>query len=439
MKRRESARLVDVGGYGMRLLFSARVRQVVGALVVGSLVFLVGCLTPTDRWLVENLTPEEKAALLVDRSLAAYQSMVDSDRLEGLASVRATLDLALVTHPGDPRATEAQRKLNAFVEKRQSEARARVQTLVAKPALTDREKFTLVVLVRQLEQLAVPGVEIAALTSQAAPIRAEVIQTLLSDLATAERAPTQGPNAVKSIKAVASVIQDLSAVDPQLPEVQAARARLETRVDAVTKADFDLAAQSLRSRDYPATLKTLGRIDQAFDAAGVPSVSQVVELRYQTQYAWAQALFTAKSYAEASSRVADALSLRATPEAAALREKISQAAAFRDWDAEYDALDKQIEGLVRSGDLQTAWNLVITGAARLKKDATKARIEARRKAVLDAVHALYETGVKAYNEEDYATAKAAFDTVAAIEPGWKLTKSYQDKARAKAQFLGGNP
>lgn len=407
--------------------------------LVGGLVVLGGCLTQTDRWLVENLSPAEKAALLVDRSLQAYQALVDSESLGGVASVRATLDLALKTDPGNPRATEALNKLDAFVQRRQSEARARVQALVTKPSLTDREKFTLVVLVRQLEQLAVPGVDLAPLTSQAAPIRVEVIQTLLKNLVAAEAAPSSGPNAIKSIKAIASVIHDLGAVDPPNPQLRAAAQRLEVRVNTLTSADLESANKTLQARDYPATVRTLDRIEQTFDAAGSLPPSQFTDLRYQTLYAWAQSLFNAKAYAEASSRVNDALALRATPEAAALREKISQAAAFRDWDAEYDSLDRQIDALVRSGDLPTAWNLVITGAARLKKDATKTRIEARKKAVLDAVHSLYEAGVKAYNDEDYAAAKAAFDTVAAIDPGWKLTKSYQDKARAKVQFLGGNP
>lgn len=407
--------------------------------LVGSLAVVVGCLTPTDRWLVENLSPEEKAALLVDRSLMVYQTLVDSDRLEGLPGVRTTLELALKTHPGDPRATEALKRLNAFVEKRQAEARSRVQALVAKPTLTEKEKFTLVVLVRQLEQLAAPGVELAPLTAQAAPIRAEVIQTLLARLAAVEAASVSGATSVKAIRDINAVIQDLGAVDPEHPEVRASRQRLEARVAALVDTDIGLATKSLQARDYPATMRTLGRIDQTLDAAGSTSTSQVADLRYKTLYGWAESLFAAKAYAEASSRINDALALRATPEAAALREKISQAAAFRDWDAEYEALDKQIDALVRAGDLQTAWNLVIAGAARLKKDATKARIEARRKAVLEAVHGLYETGVRAYNEEDYTTAKAAFDTVAAIDPGWKLTKSYQDKARAKVQFLGGKP
>lgn len=412
-------------------------RLLLRTVLVGSLVVLVGCLTPTDRWLVENLSPEEKAALLVDRSLAAFQVLVDTENLEGLATVRTTLDLALKAHPGDLKATEALRKVNSFVEKKQAETRTRVETLIAKPRLTDREKFTLVALVRQLEQLAVPGVDLSGLTAQAAPIRAEVIQTLLTNLAAAEAAP--GTNAIKAVKAISAVLQDLGAVDPRHPEFLASRQRLDARVNALVDADLVLATKSLQSRDYSGTLRTLGRIEQTLEASGTPAPPQVSDLRYRTLYAWADSLFATKAYAEASSRINDALALRASPEAAALREKISQAAAFRDWDAEYDALDRQIDNLVRTGDLQTAWNLVITGAARLKKDATKARIEARKKGVLDAVHTLYETGVRAYNEEDYATAKAAFDTVAAIDPGWKLTKSYQDKARAKAQFLGGNP
>lgn len=411
-------------------------------LAVAILLVLTACVTPADRWIADHLSAREKAALLVDKGLAAYDRMVEADDFTAAPGIKATLQLALETDPLEPRAPDALKRVDAFLTRRQNETKAEVKTLVGKSSLTDREKYQLVVLVRQLEALSVPGVDLSQLVKQTATIRAEVLKKSVQNLADAEKAlgKAQGePAAGKALAAISQAIGALRAVAPLSNEAESAARRLTGELDVRAKADLSKARGARQAKDYSAATKALDHIEKTLVPPGYRPGPEVADLKYQVSFEWARTLFEARKHGEAASRVGDALEVRVTAEALDLREKINQAASFRDWDAEYEGVDRQLADLVQAGDLKTAWNLVNSTLPKLKKDATKTRLATRQKQIVDGAHELYEEAVRAYSEEDYGEALAGFDTVAAIDPRWKLTKAYLDKARAKTQVLGGVP
>lgn len=399
----------------------------------------LSCQTAPDRWLTDHLTPAEKADLLNDRAEAALARLTESGDVGQADRARQLFVLAKAADPSGTRAAEGLKKLDAAVAGKQAESQAAVRTLTAKAVLSDKEKYTLTLLVRRLELLNAPGVDLAKLKTQTAPIRDEVLRTTKAALAAAEKAVTDAKTdaaLVKAVGAEASAADALKAVEP--PPGESAKAVDRLAVFLAKKSRDGVAAAEVQRKlgDFASANRLLDQLRALYRAAGLTPAADLEDASYRTDFLWAKKLFDEKKYGEAASRDSDALDHRSTPEALELRDRIAQAAAARDWDAEYEGLDRQIDGLIRGGDLRTAWNLVQTAGPRLKKDETKTRLTARRRQILDGSHDLYDTAVAAYNDEDYAEAQGRLEVVSAIDPTWKLTRSYLDKAKAKLALLG---
>jgi hypothetical protein len=409
-----------------------------------ALTTFAGCMTPAEKWISENLTTREKSDLLVDRGNILFAQMLDADSLEDITRVRAVFQTAKTTDAGNPRPTEALKKLETFVTKRQTDAQAKVKSLTAKSTatLSDKEKYDLVVVFQQLQILAPPNFDLSKLSDQVLPIRAEVIKRSTQTIADYEKAlngTKSDAAAGKMISAIHDSVVSLQVIDPANAQAKAANERLAKFLVDRNQADVTAASKAYAAKDYAGAAKLLVKVEQALAGVGSDNTAEVDALLYKVYFDWSKDLFTAKKYGEASSRVQDALGVNATSEASDLRDKISKAATAKDYDAEYDSVDKQLDALVTSGDLKTAWNLASATGPQLKKDDTKAKLASRKKQILDAAHALYDSAVVSYNEEDYREAKLGFDVVVAIDPAWQLVKSYQDKAKAKLQALGGKP
>lgn len=397
------------------------------------------CLTPADQWLSKNLSPREKGDLLADRADASLARLTQTGDLTLVANLKSLYGLVQTADPAGTRGTEGLAKLNAYLDQRRTEGQTAVKVLATKASLSDKEKYTLVVLVRQLELLAAPGVDLQKLRDQTAPIRAEVLKTTAASLVNAEKAlgAVKSDDALpRAVGGVAAAIDAQQAVDPGADAAGQAATRLKAFLAKRLSTDLAKASAQTKAQDWAGAVRTLDAARAIQDAGRQPDQPALDEVAYTAQLAWARQLFEAKKFAEAALRVSAALNLKAAPEALELREKINQAASARDWDAEYDATDKQIDAMIKAGDLRSAWNLVLAATPRLKKDEPKARLANRRKQVTDAAHDLYEKAVNSYNDEDYAEARSSLETVATIDPAWKLTRAYLDKARSKLQVLG---
>lgn len=399
----------------------------------------VSCQTPADRWISEHYTAEEKAGLLVEKAQRTFEAMVDRDDLSDLPVLRAALQLAQETAPGNTKVRQASQQLELYVTQKRTDSQATVRTLTAKPSLTDKEKYRLVVLLRQLEQLSAAGLDLSKLNAQTAGIRAEVVKKTAETLVVAEKAVLAARTDTETIRSVASTaaaIEALRQVQGPTPEVNKAVERLAAYVVSTEKTGLELVAKAVKLQDYSSASKALAQVTKLYAAAAIEPGPALDGWSYRIALEWARVLFNAKKYAEASSRISDALAVQSTAEALDLRDKITQAATFRDWDGAYDDLDRQIEALIRGGDWKTAWNSVVTTTQRLTKEENKTRIAARRKQILDGVHELYDRSVAAYNEEDFPEAKTGFETVVAVDPSWKLSRAYLEKVKGKLQALG---
>jgi len=402
-------------------------------------VLLASCQTAPDRWLTDHLTPSEKADLLADRAEAALERLTETGDFGQADRARQLFVLARTADPAGTRASEGLKKLDAAVAGKQAESQAAVRSLTAKAVLTDKEKYTLAVLVRRLELLNAPGVDLSKLRSQTAAVRDEVLKATRATLAAAEKALAAAktdPALVKAVGAAATAAEALRAVEPAPGEAAKAVDRLGAFLAGKSREGVAAAETQRRQGDFAAADRALDQLRALYRAAGLTLTPDLEEAAYRTDYLWAKKLFDDRKYGEAASRIADALDHRSTAEALELRDRIAQAAAVRDWDAEYDTLDRQIDTLIRGGDLKTAWNLVQSAGPRLKKDEPKSRLAARRRQVLEEAHELYDAAVAAYNEEDYAEAQGRLETVAAVDPTWKLTRSYLDKVKSKLLLLG---
>ncbi|MEI8094688.1 MAG: hypothetical protein WCG80_10775 [Spirochaetales bacterium] len=422
-----------------------------GSVLAALILFgLVGCqtppvqLSPSEQWIKDNLSVREKSDVLVDKGTALYAQMLDEDSLKYIAKIKTILETALKADPANQRASEALKTLDTFVTKRQTDAQNKVKVLTAKSAatLSEKEKYDLVVVFQQLQLLAPPNFDLKKLNDQVTPIRTEVVKTKsanIQDYETKLQNPKFESSAGKMVSLMHDEIVSLQVVDPTNAGAKAATDWLDKFLVARNQTDLEAAKKAYAAKDYSTAAKTAGRVEQSLAGIGSDNTGEVDALLYKVYFDWAKDLLTAKKYGEATSRVGEALNLNSTAEALDLRDKIAKASLTRDYDAEYDSIDKQLASLIAAGDLKTAWNLANSTGNQLKKEDTKTKLSGRKKQILDATHALYDAAVASYGDEDYREAKLGFDVVVAIDPAWQLVKSYQDKAKAKLQALGGKP
>ena len=412
------------------------------SLVVVLLATLAGCLSPTDKWLTQNLTASEKSAIIASRGLVLYEKLLAEKDYTLVAQIRAYYATALVADAANSKTLEAIDALDAWLTKRQSDAKQTAATLTAKKpeTLTEKDKIELVLVFRELKGLAPPDFDLLALEARVAPLEVEVLalftKRIESDekaLAAAKTESAKTPLFVSLKNSVAA----LQKLDPKNPDVASAEARLAASLNAHLAISVGDTRKALGAKNFAEAVKALIVADKTLAAVSLDPPEDVQKLRYQIYFDWAKNLFDTKKYSEATSRINSALAVQSTDEALDLKVKIARAATTRDFDAEYAAIDKQIDGLIKSGDFNAAWSMVGTTLPQLKKEDTKAQATARRKQILEGVRSLYEKAVKSYNEEDYAEAKLGLDIVVAVDPGYLLAKSYHEKAKAKIQALGG--
>lgn len=410
--------------------------------VAALLAALSGCLSPSDKWLTQNLSPSEKAGLITARGQSLYETLLEKDDLSLIPSVRSVYATALLADPGNEKTLEAQKTLDTWVTKRQTDAKGKAASLTAKKPelLTEKEKYDLVVVFRQLKVLAPPDFNLVELETKVAPLEAEVIAYSTKRILTYEQSLAVAKSEASIAVILSSIKNSIAAlvlIDPKNPEAAAAEKRLSLSIEEHLSSNLADAKKALTAKSYSDAVKALAVVDKTLTSVGAEPPEDVQKLRYQVYFDWAKSLFDSKKFSEATSRINSALAVKSTEEALDLKVKIGRSASARDFDAEYAAIDKQIEGLIKSGDFDAAWSMIGTTLPQLKKDDTKAQATSRRKQILDGVHDLYDSAVKSYNEEDYAEAKLGLDIVVAVDPGYLLAKSYYEKAKSKIQALGG--
>jgi len=164
---------------------------------------------------------------------------------------------------------------------------------------------------------------------------------------------------------------------------------------------------------------------------------QIQTLKYQIYYGWGTELFTAKKYQSASDKTAMAIAVNRSTEAVALKTKISNAASVRNYDAEISDILESVDALLARGDLTGAQDAIQTNLPKLKIQANKNSLSAKKDAINSQLKKLYQDGIALYNEEDYEGALQKFRIVVKVNSAYEQAQAYVDRSTTKVRALTG--
>ncbi len=97
-----------------------------------------------------------------------------------------------------------------------------------------------------------------------------------------------------------------------------------------------------------------------------------------------------------------------------------------------------VDSAIARGDLPGAWDLINANVLKVKQQANKDKLTAKKAVIEAKMKTLYADSVAAYNDEDYETARDGFRMIVKINPGYEQAQAYLDRANTKIRALAGD-
>ncbi len=431
------------------------------------IVSLSSCVSSgPDAFMAKNLTPQEKSRILYEKGLALYEEkLLGKNDLAAIPEVRSYFEAAVLADPMNLKAQEYLSRTDAFKATRFNAYMKSANRLKEKKKRTDSENYELVLATRKAEELDSGNSELQKLKSDTADVRKQVIQKRVAGLDALEKklkASKAQAEVAKLLPQTAKLIGEIQLVDPENKDAAGAKKSMDEVVYGLVRKDLDAAKAALGAGKYAAAETSLLRAEKTLRGVTRERNAELVELKYQVYFKWAQEFYGKKEYISADNRVNVALGASNTPEARDLKLRISKAVAAktaaakggaaakgqgkktvpavpsRDYDAEIDGILESIDATIARDDLKGAADMIEFNSEMMKEQANKDKLSAKRGAVQERVKALYAESVAAYNEEDYETARDGFLAVLRVSPGYEQAQAYLDKANNKIRALEGN-
>ncbi len=443
-------------------------KSIFGATIL-AIVSLSSCVSSgPDAFMAKNLTSQEKSRILYEKGLALYEDkLMGKNDLGAIPEVRSYFEAAVLADPLNLKAQEYLSRTDAFKATRFNAYMKSANRLKDKKKRTDSENYELVLATRKAEELDSGNSELQKLKSDTADVRKQVIQKRVAGLGALEKklkASKAQAEVAKLLPQTAKLIGEIQLVDPENKDAAGAKKSMDEVVYGLVRKDLDAAKAALGAGKYAAAEASLLHAEKTLRGVTRERNPELVELKYQVYFKWAQVFYGKKEYISADNRVNVALGASNTQEARDLKLKISKAVAAksaaskggasakapgkgnkntpavpsRDYDAEIDGILESIDATIARDDLKGAVDMIDFNSEMMKDQANKDKLAAKRGAVQERVKALYAESVAAYNEEDYETSRDGFLAVLRVSPGYEQAQAYLDKANNKIRALEGN-
>ncbi|HPM71585.1 MAG TPA: hypothetical protein PLE25_01340, partial [Spirochaetales bacterium] len=163
--------------------------------------------------------------------------------------------------------------------------------------------------------------------------------------------------------------------------------------------------------------------------------SDIGKAEYSLYLAWARYHESRKEWTKAEARVRKALAIQKGADAVALQKRIKDAVAAEERGASFEAGLKNLDAYIAKGDLTRAQRLVASLSKGAATSSERGALDQRRTKIRSALPPIYESGLKAYREERFKEAVAAFEVVVAVDPAYEDAAGYLEKARDKQKLL----
>jgi hypothetical protein len=434
-----------------------RIRTILFSSAVACL-FLVGCVSTSDDFLLRSLDDQAKAKALVDQGIAEYQlQLVKREDYTKIAVVRQYFVVALSYDPDNLLANQYRDLVDNFKTTRLRDKLKEANTYLAKVNRKEDENYAMCLAVQAVYRIDPSNAAVVKLVNDTAPMRQTLASTYLSRArASLAKMTTTTPVATQDALYLDAFqnITKLVAIDPQNSDAKALLSTLKIELGKIFTRHSDTlrtliaAAKFDNGKTEVAYLTDINRkLGGTFDA-------QLKTAGYSLYYQWARNLVSRKDYTQADAKLTTAISFSRTDEALALKKSIAdavgrnarttaqatQAASQAAQAASFDSALQEIDGLIAQAqsslDSFADANAKINSLVGATTDqANLDQLESRRQKLQAFLKDYYDKAVAFYRSENFKDAIEILQVIVQVSVDYEQAADYLNKAQAKQKLL----
>lgn len=404
-------------------------------------VFLAAsCASLGDPFLLSfDVAGKYQAEAVTAAGKDAYRtSLVAAGDVSASAKVQRYFEAALRY---DPNNAEASRYLALVEDYRASRFSAAVKdadALLGKPSRNPDEEYRLLLAVRRASAIYPRDESARRLVKSTEEIRDGFVALRLAEVEkTRALATPESRDAVKEKAYIDAFRLVLRVRDVEPGDEAVAKAYKELKSEIAGIVEKRLAgvdAQIARSSfdEAKSVLSLVKDLDSRIGGAFTPEIAKA---EYRLYLAWARYHESRKEWSKANTHIQAALAIQKASEAVALQKRIRDEADAEERGATFEAGIKNLDAYIRAGELLRAQRLLASLSKSTTTSAARTTLDQRRKKIIESVAGVYDAGVRAYREERFKDAVAAFETVVAIDSTYGDASEYLEKAKTKQKLL----
>lgn len=408
-------------------------------LIVWIPVFVLGCVSADDSFLVQKLDDQSKSQMLTAEGIDQYQLYVVKNRdFEQIDRIKEYFNTALRF---DPTNTQAQTYLGMIDQYKASQVKVNIAAagkLLAKPKRTDDDMYLLAVYLNTAASLDPQNADAQKGLATTAAERSRLVDSYVgkarTSIAGIDDKSTVAAREKAYTDAFASVNKALD-VDPRNGPAASLAGTIKAELSRMVSARVAAIGKLVAAAKYSDARTQLTGLSDLNRRAGSAFDADVSAQAYSVNFTWANALYGQKDYITAESRVDAALAVKRTGEATALKRKLVDLRSKIDSGASFDTALQTIDKAIAGGDLVSAHRLLETVANNTTDQSKLSQLDDRDQQIQDALKAIYDQGVQAYRDEDFKTAIDRLQIVVSIKVDYEQAADYLDKAKSKQKLL----
>ncbi len=354
------------------------------------------------------------------------------------ASVQRLFEAALRYDPGNAEAARYLALVEDFRASRFSSSMAKAEGLLAKPKRSPDDEYAMLLAVRRALDIYPRDDGAKKLHKSTADARAAFVAARLTEAeAVRVGVPADAPDAKKEKAYIQAFNLVARATDVEPRDVEGTRAYRQLRSDIARIVEKRLGGVEELSAEgrFDEAESVLAVVKELDSKIGRTFSSDIGKAEYSLNLAWARYHESRKEWSKAEARVRKALAVQKGADAAALQKRIKDAVEAEERGASFEAGLKNLDAYIAKGDLARAQRLVASLSRTAATSSQRGSLDQRRKKIRAALPPIYESGVKAYREERFKDAVAAFEVIVAVDPAYEDASGYLEKARDKQKLL----
>lgn len=410
------------------------------------IMVLSGCLSTNDKFLMENLANNEKSSILTEKGIELYELLLETDNnFTLIPEIKRYYEIALEYDPMNSKASQYNEKLENYIAETFNEYIDKINSNREKTEKrTGNDDYLLCYYVIKAYELDPKNKEITDIRKEIRPVLDNLIagyieeaNALTSDAALETETDKKEELIVQSL----DIFQKIIGIDPENKQVSKESESAKELLVSIMDQKIEELRSRIADQYYTASLPEVNKLSDYNKKVNNVRQNEVNELQYFLYFEWAKYMYDKGDLDVAYSKVNAAIYFINKDEAYEFRNLInSKLEAYREQrnaaalkESFNDFID-QLDALIADEELAIAYQRII-GIEDTLSSSQKRQVNERKSTIIGKLEPIYQAGVQAYIEENFAEAINKFGIVVEIDSSYEDAATYLDKAKAKQALL----